>query len=349
MSLFTDIIGNIKQKYAPDSRIALFDIKVYLENSVLVLRGCTNLPDAYKELFFRVHESYSAMYFNEVELLPDLSARLYVAALVNVSVANLRTEPRHAAELASQAMLGCNLILLQYERGWWRVQTPDRYIAWVEEASITLLDKIQYEVWQQQEKWLVCHEYTWAWELPDASSQRVGDLVRGNILALAGNDAYGLYKQVYYPDGTRSFVLTEEGLIYADWQRNLKPLADNIISEAFAYKGVPYLWGGTSPKAMDCSGFVKIVFAMNGISLPRDASQQVNCGIEVAPENLQMADLLFFSDRADKRITHVAIYIKNGLYIHAAGKVKVNSFIVDNALYDKFRHDTFICAKRILV
>lgn len=347
MSLFTDIISDIKNTYAPDSRTALFDIKVSLENSVLVLRGCTNLPEAYREFFYKVHTGYPALYFNEVELLPDLPAQQYAGALINVSVANLRTQPKHSAELASQALQGTFVKVWQYEKGWWRIQTPDEYMAWVEEDSVTLLKTADWQRWLQVPKVLVLAESSWALQLPQWGSDRVGDIVRGNIFELIEQNAN--YWRVAYPSGYQAYILPQEAQSYSHWQQTItKPIATNIITEAFRYKGVPYLWGGTSPKAVDCSGFTKIVFEMNGVMLMRDASQQVMQGREVKVNDLQPADLLFFSDRPDKRITHVAIYIGNWQYIHAAGRVKVNSLDEQAPDFDAFRFNTFIGARRVL-
>ena len=56
------------------------------------------------------------------------------------------------------------------------------------------------------------------------------------------------------------------------------PASDAIIHTAHMMMGIPYVWGGTSIKGLDCSGFTKIVFQLNGVQLPRDASQQVNVG-----------------------------------------------------------------------
>ena len=120
--------------------------------------------------------------------------------------------------------------------------------------------------------------------------------------------------------------------------------------------GVPYLWGGTSGKLMDCSGFTRTVFLLNGIYLPRDASQQVNVGNLVDTKdgfsNLKPGDLLFFGRKATptskERITHVGIYIGNEEFIHESGMVQINSFDKSKKNYSHFRYTQFVKAKRII-
>ena len=100
----------------------------------------------------------------------------------------------------------------------------------------------------------------------------------------------------------------------------------------------------------------KTVYFLNGIILPRDASQQVNVGelIEVKNgwDNLQSGDLLFFGKKAEgdkkEKVTHVAIYIGDGDFIHAAGRVRINSLNPTKSYYSKYRDNSFIRAKRIL-
>jgi len=88
-----------------------------------------------------------------------------------------------------------------------------------------------------------------------------------------------------------------------------------VISYAMDYLGVPYVWGGSSPRGFDCSGLVQYVYAKVGISLPHSSRMQYDCGTPVSQGQLKPGDLVFYYNP----IQHVAIYMGDGRIIHATG------------------------------
>jgi peptidoglycan DL-endopeptidase CwlO len=96
--------------------------------------------------------------------------------------------------------------------------------------------------------------------------------------------------------------------------------ASRVLRIANDYVGVPYVWGGNTPRGFDCSGFTKYVFAKTGITLPRTSREQVRAGDAVAPDfrALRPGDLMLFAEPGEA-ISHVAIYVGNGRIIHSSG------------------------------
>lgn len=96
-----------------------------------------------------------------------------------------------------------------------------------------------------------------------------------------------------------------------------------LVKTAESFIDVPYLWGGTTPeKGFDCSGLAKAVYQLNGLTLPRTSWEQFEWGTEVALEDLQKGDLVFFAAKGGDRVSHVGIYAGDGWFIHAPGSGK---------------------------
>ncbi len=346
------IVSAIKDKYAPDKRVALWDVDVNQEGENINLSGETNIVEAFEELENKTKNNKKIM--NNVELLPAKSLGEEIYGIVNLSVANLRSKPGHSAELATQSLLGTPIKVFKKRDGFFYVQTPDEYLAWIDDDGFYPVNKSQLDEWRNSEKVIYLKDYGFSYTEDDANSQRVSDLVLGDLLKLKGNS--DKFIEVIYPDGREAFVEKEFVMSYKEWLMITEPGEKQILERAFSFMGIPYLWGGTSAKGMDCSGFTKTVYYMSGIVLPRDASQQVHSGelvdTEDGFENLLPGDLLFFgfkgTDEKKERITHVGIYIGDGDFIHASGMIKINSLDKSKPNFSQFRFDHFIRAKRIL-
>ena len=124
----------------------------------------------------------------------------------------------------------------------------------------------------------------------------------------------------------------------------------SIIQTAMLFMHSPYLWGGKSPFGIDCSGFTQIVFQMNGYKIPRDASQQVECGSPLNfVEESEPGDLAFF-DNEEGKIVHVGILIDSERIIHASGKVRIDRFDhygIHNTDTKKYSHTLRVIKKII--
>ena len=349
--LFTEI-EKTRSEYAPDKRTALFDITVIDGSDAYVLTGETNMPKAAEALKAKL-DSDNIIYEDNIQVLPSEKLNGKVRALINISVANLRSEPKHSAELATQATLGTPVKVLKKEREWYYIQTPDNYLAWVDRGGIKLMDDSMMTEWKTTPKLIFTKTYGHSYVGPD-KKQPVSDLVAGNVLEII-QSGDGFYS-VNYPDGRPAYVSMEEAEPYNTWLENLKPNADSLIATSKTLMGVPYLWGGTSTKGMDCSGFTKTVYFLNGMVIPRDASQQVHTGKAIDSvgnfENLDKGDLLFFGRKANdtlpEKVVHVGIWIGNNEFIHASEMVRVSSMDENATNYDAFNRDRYLRTKRIL-
>ena len=201
------------------------------------------------------------------------------------------------------------------------------------------MNEQEFKDWSSAKKLIITTYYT---IFRDGASETAGvvmDGVMGNIVRADGE--VGNYYKVILPNGKSAFVLKSHAQDFGKWLDSRNPTPENIIATAKQFLGFPYMWGGTSIKAMDCSGFTKTTYFLNGIILNRDASQQGytgdNVDISAGFDSLKPADLLFFGSKAtnDKkeRLSHVAIYIGNGEFIHSAGSVRINSLIPEAANY----------------
>ncbi len=97
------------------------------------------------------------------------------------------------------------------------------------------------------------------------------------------------------------------------------PDPTELIRTATGFRGVPYLLGGDSPAAgFDCSGFLRYVFSLNHVELPRTVSEQYAVGRRVSVNDVREGDLVFFSTKGPGA-SHVGLAIGNGEFIHAPG------------------------------
>ena len=346
---------SIKKTYAPDKRVALYDLNLELKNSKLIITGETDQPEALKILVNNL-ETKGLIIENHTTLLPDSSVAGFSGAVVNNSVANIRSNPKHSAELATQAILGTPLKVLKIAGDFYLVQTPDGYISWVDHGGVTLLTAEQFNAWNNSTKIIFTNTFGFVYEAPGNDLDKVSDIVLGAQLSLIEETTN--YFKVQYPDKREGYLKKSESLPYEYWLGQVDGSGSLLELYAKELLGVPYLWGGTSTKGMDCSGFTKTVYLMNGYVIPRDASQQIMAGEDVDPDlnftKLQKGDLMFFgkkaTDSTKQRVTHVGIWLDNGQgeFIHASGRVKLGSIDPKSPLYDQHNTNRYLGSRRYL-
>jgi len=355
ISKFIELEDSIKKEYAPDKRVALFNIDLSQFNGSILLKGESDQPKTVAILKQKLKEQ-NIDFIDSIVMLPDASVGKTKYAVVNNSVANIRSQSRHSGELATQALLGMGLKVLKIKGAFYLVQTPDAYISWVDHGGVQLMDEKEYLEWNNAPKIIFTKSWGYSYSNKNTDSQKVSDLVLGAQIKYLSDD--GDFYKVAYPDGRIAFVKKSESALYKQWIKNVKPSGELIEKYALNFMGTPYLWGGTSTKGMDCSGFTKTIYLMNGFIIPRDASQQINAGLDVDPnlkfENLRKGDLMFFGKKATdstrQRTTHVGIWLGNdkGEFIHEASQVRLSSINPDSDYYDESNTKRYLGSRRYL-
>ena len=146
---------------------------------------------------------------------------------------------------------------------------------------------------------------------PSDRSEMVNQLLLGDTVEIVERqEKWSLVTCDY--DGYRGWVDNKQIVPFA----TAADLAEGLFLDT------PYLWGGRSTGGIDCSGLTQVCFKALGVWLPRDASQQATCGVEVCACDTQRDDLAFFQN-PEGRIVHVGICMGDGNIIHASGCVRI--------------------------
>ena len=283
-------------------------------------------------------------------------------AVVEFSSIYMRLMPDYEAPLETQELMG-TLVEVVGEKSYWReIVSPQPYKAWCTDKGIVEMSEDELKAYQDAPKCMFTGLYGHIYERPSMKAATICDLVGGDIMRIASGNRIRRsgWTEVMLPSGKTGWTLS----------RNLKPhntftsiakgegdagsiseeQMEEIIATAMKLKGVPYFWGGMTPKGVDCSGLVRWSYLMNGILLPRNASQMVHCGDPVSLDALQRGDLVFFGTPAEdgkpQRVTHVGIYIGNNHIIHSSHLVRVNSLIPSESDYYENAH-RLIAARRL--
>lgn len=227
-------------------------------------------------------------------------------------------DPDPLTEQVSQALLAMEVGIIETRPGWSRIRTPDTYEGWVSCEALVPAPSGWGAPWREIED-------LWA-NLRAQNDYRQAAAVHAPIGArLPQLDEADDRVQLLLPDGRRLWTETHRTQP-APARRSSRPAA--IVRTARRFLGIPYLWGGCSPWGLDCSGFVQLVLRLHGISILRDAHQQMELG---APSpKPDAADLVFFGpDDKPDRITHVGMMLDRRRYIHAKGSACVRIDVLD--------------------
>ncbi len=258
-------------------------------------------------------------------------------AVVNTSLCYLRAEPDYESALESQALMGTVVEITAADGYWRRVNVPDYRNVWTNELVLAEMDDSQLEEYRKAPKWICTAAHSVLYSRPDAGSPRVSDFLLGDVVRKSGKEMVrrgGVeWAGVVTASGDEAWVPASDVADLESWTGSRHADGESLVRTALGFTGIPYLWGGASVNGFDCSGFVKTVYLMCGIVLPRNAREQILCGSDVPYDIdlMQPGDLVFYGSRASdgsiRSVSHVAMYIGNGRIIHSSQLVRVNSIV----------------------
>lgn len=340
----------VQKQLVPDKRVAILNVSLKdTLHQPIIVKGETNLPEGKKQVI-QLLAAKRIQFVDSIALLPEASLGSKIWGIAKLSVANMRTVPAHAGEMASQVLMGTPVKLLAEKEDWLQVQTPDMYIGWINRGAIVLKTEAEMTTWKQVKRYIFNKINGFALASPNKNAQPVSDLVLCDLFEFV-SEAKG-YLQVRLPDGRTAFVKKNDCISFQEWSN--RPVdVPSLLSVARQMMGVPYFWGGTSSKATDCSGLTKTSYYSQGVVLARDASQQARYGSHpdfTDYRNLQPGDLIFFGN-SPQRVTHVALCLENGTFIHASGSsamVRLNSLNPADSLFDSNLLKVLVGSSRIV-
>jgi hypothetical protein len=225
------------------------------------------------------------------------------ALIARAAVVPVFAQPTLRSEQASQLVLGETAAVFESAADWRRVRTDlDGYAGWVHTGYCVEVDDAKAEAWRREAT---------GWSL-GAVVLDAGLAVRLPLRARVALEG----EVVRLPDGRRGQVAEGTIACAAEAVQAARARApERWALEYFA--GSPYEWGGVTPCGVDCSGMVQTTFLVRGLTLPRDSSQQAECGVPIPLDEARPGDLLFFRDDAGARVTHVAFAGEADTLVHS--------------------------------
>ena len=223
----------------------------------------------------------------------------------------MRRERSERSEMVSQMLFGEVYEVLETDEKWLYIRLlHDNCEGWVEKKVFREVDEAYVQNYRASDQLIMGEIFNLVMKKGDWENRLI---VAGSVLPFY--DAY-----------TKRMVLGDEEYVVLGGPREvgIESVRDLLIQYALMYFNAPYLWGGRTPKGIDCSGFVQMVYRLAGITIPREAEKQVNEGQTLSfLEEAQPGDLAFFGDTSGC-ITHVGILWEQGRIIHASGRVRID-------------------------
>jgi cell wall-associated NlpC family hydrolase len=238
---------------------------------------------------------------------------------VQVNLLNLRSGPGSDTELIGTLPSGTQVQMLELHGEWMKVLTPEKkevyvFAEYVADTKPPVYNYVNVNLLNVRSG-------------PGSNHDIVTTIPRGTRVQVL--EQHGEWLKVIVKENQEAFVyapymVASQNLVTrsASVQSYNQSLSSQIIEYAKQFVGVPYVYGGSSPKGFDCSGFTKYVYGKFKISLPRSASGYSGVGTKVSRTDLKPGDILLFDRYGSESLGHVGIYLGNDQFIHASSSKK---------------------------
>jgi cell wall-associated NlpC family hydrolase len=240
----------------------------------------------------------------------------------------MRAQAAHSSEMVSMLLFGEEVDIIETAEDYFLIENVfDQYRGYV--------PKIHFETFEPRNLYFLKNEFL-------AVPFKEGSILlsKGALLSLENDNTF-IYQGMLLKLPVEARLQAIDQLVFD---------ADQLLKNAYAFVGTPYLWGGRTRFGIDCSGFVQLLFKEMGIHLKRDAKEQVLQGNAIEfIKDAQLGDLAFFANKTGK-VTHVGLLDGKGKIIHSSGQVRVDTVDekgIFNADLGAYTHE--LCAIRRFV
>lgn len=250
---------------------------------------------------------------------PDAAPAATAQAVVVRPVENMYSGPDEGRDVVSQALLGQLVAVVARKDGFVEVETPDRYRGWIAAAALRGYSDGEPRYASRGTVLEITSLMANVYRNPDVTTARpIAQAPLGTRLEVVSppRPPDNEWALVRLPSGETAYAQAGDGRLAEAGAARARGTEAELVATARRFLGAPYLWGGMSPLGVDCSGLVSRVYALHGVTLPRDANQQFD-DPEAAPvekAHLRPGDLVFFGKG---RVTHVGMYVGEGRFINA--------------------------------
>ena len=250
-----------------------------------------------------------------------------------LSLVPVRLEGSDKAELTTQLLFGEHYEVLSSskDKKWLKIKMHfDQYEGWIDVKQHHSISKDHFDYINRAD-FKISTDVTTS----ILYNKTPLSILMGSIIPISGSELFRMEEQFAFNGESKSLGQKRD--------------FEFLKLTAKKYVNAPYLWGGKSPFGIDCSGFVQMVFKINGYKLQRDSAQQAKQGKAVSFQEMLPGDLVFFKSK-ENQITHVGIFLGDDKLIHASGKVRIDHLNGEGILHAESRVYThsFAQARRIL-